>query len=283
MLQPIAPEAGAAVRAMPLGAAERTPRTSTVVDGTPRRLDLVFAHYHAALKHTPRALRYLEWRGLTHPKLIDAFQLGFSDRSIGRLLPANETQEGDAMRGALQRLGVLKRNGHERFRGALVIPVLDTEGRVVDIYGRRISPGNRTGTPKHVTLFDPPRGVFNLPALAAHREVILCQSFIDALTLWGIGYPNVTATLEPRGLTEAHLEAFAACGTKRVIIAFNRGEAGDNAARLVAQALLVVGVECKRILMPGLSDVNAYARRYGGAALKALVEAAVPLSPCPPA
>lgn len=45
-------------------------------------LNQVMGYYHETWKLSPEALDYLK-RGLDHPKLIDHFQLGYANRSLG--------------------------------------------------------------------------------------------------------------------------------------------------------------------------------------------------------
>jgi hypothetical protein len=76
-----------------------------------------------------------------------------------------------------------------------VIPLFDDTGRVVGMYGRKITEGLRPGTPLHLYLPGPHRGVFNVEAFAASKEMILCEALIDALTFWSAGYRNVSNRL----------------------------------------------------------------------------------------
>jgi len=101
-------------------------------------LGQVIAEYHATLKQRPEALAYLARRGLDHPELIDTFQLGYANRTLGYRLPEKNRLQGAALRGALQRVGILRASGHEHFNGSLVVPVMDAEGNVVEVYGRKI-------------------------------------------------------------------------------------------------------------------------------------------------
>lgn len=66
------------------------------------------------------------------------FRLGCADRGLGYRLPNAQTKDGAALRSRLRTLGVLRSSGHEHFRGCLTIPVLDAEGRVGEVYGRRV-------------------------------------------------------------------------------------------------------------------------------------------------
>src|SRR5690606_15123242 len=115
------------------------------------------------------------------------FRLGFANRTLGLRLPEKNRKAGAEIRTRLQRLGVLRESGHEHFNGSLVVPVFDAGGNVVEVYGRKITPNLRPGTPQHLYLPGPHRGVFNRDALAS-PEIILCESLIDALTFWNAGH-----------------------------------------------------------------------------------------------
>ena len=57
----------------------------------------------------------------------------------------------------------------------------------MEMYGRKITPNLRAGTPDHTYLPGPHRGVWNKEALLASKDVILCEALIDALTFWVAG------------------------------------------------------------------------------------------------
>ena len=219
----------------------------------------VAGFYHAALKQTPDALGYLEKRGLRDPELIETFRLGYADRTLGLSLPEKTRKAGAEVRGRLQRLGVLRESGHEHLRGSLVIPILDAHGRIVNLYGRKIRDDLRAGTPDHLYLPGPHRGVFNLAALGASDELILCEALIDALSFWCAGYRNVTSSYGAGGFTDELLEAITAAGVKRVLIAYDRDAAGDKGAVAVAEGLAERGISAHRVNFPKGMDANAYA------------------------
>jgi DNA primase catalytic core len=218
----------------------------------------VVGYYHAALAQTPEALAYLERRGLVHPELIDAFRLGFADRTLGYRLPSVTTKAGLDVRARLKGLGVLRESGHEHLRGSLVIPILDAERRVANLYGRKIRDDLRAGTPDHLYLPGPHRGVFNVAAFAS-EELILTEALIDALTFWCAGYRNVTSAYGASGFTDELVEAILSHGVKRVLIAFDRDGAGDKGAAVVAEQLAGRGVAAFRVNFPKAMDANAYA------------------------
>lgn len=192
-----------------------------------------------------------------------AIRIGVADRTLGLRLPNKQRKDGQAIRARLEKLGVFRESGHEHFAGSLMIPILDEAGHVVELYGRKLRDDLRAGTPKHLYLPAQEgrgRGIFNIEALAADREIILCEALIDALTFWCAGYRNVTSAYGVEGFTDEMLDAFRRYGTRRVLIAFDRG------AAKVAERLTAAGIECWRIQFPKGMDTNSYAQKVQPAA-----------------
>lgn len=219
----------------------------------------VVRFYHRTLNETPEAKRYLEKRGLQSAELVEHFQLGFSDRMLGPALPDRNRLAGAELRGQLERLGIFRPSGHERMRGSLVVPILNLDGDVVQMYGRKINDNLRAGTEYHMYLPGPMRGVWNEQALVASKEIILCESLIDAATFWCAGYRNVTTSYGVNGFTKDHRAAFEKHGTSRVYIAYDADEAGNKAAVKLAEELMQSGLECFRVEFPKGMDANEYA------------------------
>ena len=224
-----------------------------------RLLAQVIDYYHQTLKQSPEALAYLERRGIANSEAIDQFKLGYANRTLGYRLPAKNRQEGAALRGQLQKLGLYRDSGHEHFSGSLVIPILDAEGQVLEVYGRKINDNLRKGTPKHLYLPGPHRGVWNAEALQTSPEIILCESLIDALSFWCAGFRNVTASFGVEGFTPDHLAAFQTHGIEQVLIAYDRDKAGNAAAEKLAQRLNQDGIDAYRLQFPHGMDANEYA------------------------
>lgn len=226
----------------------------------------VIDYYHETLLASPEALEYLRRRGIGSQEAIQTFRLGYANRTLGYRLPARTRVEGAAIRGQLQRIGLWRESGHEHFNGSVVIPVIAPSGEVTEVYGRKITHGLRPGTPLHLYLPGPHRGVWNAAALGESPEVILCEALIDALTFWCAGFRNVTAAYGVEGFTADHLNLLKQCGTQRVLIAYDRDEAGDRAAEKLATQLQAEGLDCYRVLFPKAMDANEYALKVTPAA-----------------
>jgi DNA primase len=258
-------------------AAEPVVKKSTVrklpplIDATAddkKLLGIVVDYYHRTLKLSPEAQRHLVKRGLQSAEIIDRFKLGYANRSLSLHLPASNRVDGEAQRERLKQLGILRnqRPGHEHFNGSLVIPVFNLAGEVVEMYGRKISDNLRAGTADHTYLPGPHRGVWNEEALAASKDIILCEALIDAMTFWVAGYRQVTASYGVNGFTQDHRAAFERHGTERVYIAYDRDDAGNSAAVKLAEELMGMGIECFRVQFPKGMDANEYALKTQPAA-----------------
>lgn len=252
-------------------------------EGTERLLNRVVRFYHLTLKQSGEAREYLKKRGLDDEEMVEHFQVGYANRTLAYRLSGEGRGE---LRGELQGLGILRESGHEHFNGSLVIPVFDGEGRVVEIYGRKVGTNLRKGTPKHLYLPGPHRGIFNRLSLegwygsGGKRELIVCESLIDALTFWVSGYRNVTSAYGVEGFTEEHRNFLGEQGIERVLIAYDSDAAGDKAAEKLSRELEGQGIESLRVRFPKGMDANEYALKTSPAkrALWVVLEGAEAMS-----
>lgn len=232
-----------------------SPVEATAEDG--KLLRQVAEFYHETLQtRAPEALSYLAARGLECAKAIEKFRIGFCNRTLGLRLPEARRSDGAEIRGRLTKLGVYRESGHEHLDGCVVVPVIDGDGAVTEMYGRRID-RVRSGQPAHWYLPGPHRGVWNPEALES-REIILCEALLDALTFWCAGFPSVTSAYGIEGFTTEIEAALVAAQVRRVWIAFDRDEAGDRGAVKVAERLKAHGIETLRVKFPKGMDANAY-------------------------
>jgi DNA primase len=212
-------------------------------------------------KREPQA--YMERRGLLSRPMLERFEVGYSDRTLARHMPPRQSKPGQRFRSRLMELGIMRpSSGQEHMWGRVVVPVRDESELVVGMYGHttdtKLDPAV---TPKHFYLPGPRRGVLNWKCLLEHTEVILCEAPFDAMTFAAAGYANVTSSWGANGFTDEHLSTLLRHGVERVLIAYDRDEAGEKGAAKVAERLLAEGVECFRVLLPRGMDVNQYASR----------------------
>ena len=222
----------------------------------------VAEYYHQCLAKNGDALAYLAKRGLNDSEAIQRFKIGFCDRTLGHRIPNRQTQAGAEQRAKLDTLGILKETGHESMRGCITFPVMLSEGKAGELYGRRITKGTPENE-RHWYLKGPHVGVWNAEAFGASDTIILCEGIIDALTFWIAGFRNVTATFGKSGFTDELYQKFIKSDTKRCYISFDndsKNDPTDNVAMMIANRLMAQGIECFRIEYPlNANDTNAYA------------------------
>ncbi len=215
--------------------------------------------YHSQLKENKAAMEYLASRGLDNAEAITKFKIGVSDRSLGRRIPSKQVKAGKEQRARLEALGVMKEaTGHEALRGCITFPVLLSENKVGEIYGRRY-----TRAPEHQRhwyLSGPHEGIWNAEAFGASKEIILCESIIDALTFWIAGFRNVTCSYGNQGFTEELFQAFIKSGVETCWIGWDNDEKSNPLAIQLAERLMAQGIKCMRIVYPGkIKDANEFA------------------------
>jgi DNA primase catalytic core len=216
--------------------------------------------YHQTFLNQSAAMQYLQRRKCFHPEAVNLFKIGYANRTLGYRVPPLETGAGKAIRAQMQRIGVYRESGHEHLSGSVVFPVLDPSGLVTEIYGRKINDNLREGTAFHLYLPGPHGGVWNRMGVQGQAEWLLCESILDALSLWCQGYRHVTASYGVNGFTPDHWRLLRAAKPGRVVICYDADEEGNRAANELAQQLEPEGIEAWRVeLTPG-SDINDLVR-----------------------
>ena len=227
--------------------------------------DALLAHvvefYHQTFCNDPKAMQYLQKRGCFHPEAVKVFKLGYANRTLGYRVPEG-TAAGRKLRERLQRVGIYRESGHEHLSGCVVFPVLDAAGNAAEIYGRRlfVQSSLQTSAPKHLYLPGPHAGVWNAAALRGQTEWLLCESLMDALSLWCHGFRQVTASYGVHGFTPDHWALLKELKPDRVTICYDNDDAGNAAANELAQQLAPCGVKVWRLELPPHSDVNDFVR-----------------------
>lgn len=98
----------------------------------------VFEYYQQRYQASSQAQHFVK----NNCRIDDGYKydlnIGFCDRTMGTNIPKARTPEGAAIRGSLQRAGLVRSTGHELFRGCIVIPAMDNSGSLISAVGYRI-------------------------------------------------------------------------------------------------------------------------------------------------
>ncbi|HRJ47678.1 MAG TPA: DNA primase [Opitutaceae bacterium] len=239
--------------------------------------ELATEHYHQAYKGGGSAGEFMrtywaEKRRFT-PGLAEEFKIGAAapaDDGLGALLLKRKFSE-DALRqcglffireGAVIGLGSLK----PRFRGRLMIPIRDHQGRVVAFTARQtdLTPADDPAREaKYVNspetpIFTKGNLLFNLDRARSHagegHPFVLVEGQLDALRCWSVGLKTAIA---PQGtsITETQLVLLRRYHTQ-VECFFDSDAAGQKAALRFLPMALKAGLEVRFLQLAGADKVD---------------------------
>ena len=240
--------------------------------------------FHDCLRLHPEAepaRAYVAGRGLT-PATIDRFQIGYAPQSWDWLLrqaAAAGIAAADLLRTglAVERQG---RSGHyDRFRGRVMFPIRDPQGRCV-AFGGRVLPGsddpakyiNSPETP----LFSKSSMLYGLDtareAMTQSRRAIVVEGYTDCLAARQAGIDDVVAVLGT-ALGERHAKLLRRYAD-RIVLVLDGDAAGRRRANEILDVLLAEPIDVRIARLPAGVDPCEFVLEQGRSAFEALVESA---------
>ncbi|EMJ92318.1 CHC2 zinc finger domain-containing protein [Leptospira alstonii] len=215
-----------------------------------------FDYYQETLGKSKEAIEYLKSRGVYDEEVLRKFRVGYANGTL--IEKYLRRRDGKAARRTFLEYGLLRETGREQYHGCIVFPLCNEEKKPVGAYGRAFKATSREI--RHRYMRGPHTGLWNREAFRG-KELVLCESVIDALTLYVNGIRNATCSYGIQGYTEElHTEIWKQ-KPKRVILAYDNDVAGNEGATRVAHRLLQEGIQCNRMKFPPSMDVNDYARK----------------------
>ncbi len=210
-------------------------------------LQRIIEHYHSNIIEDRRATEYLKKRCIIDGEAIKTFKIGFSNGSLKQMMPVDENNDIIVV---LKEIGIINERGNERYHNSITIPIYDANNAIVGIYGRNITANTGTSYPSHLYLPGPHKGIFNWQAIKAHKEIILTECIIDALSLYVMGIKNTVPLYGINGLTEEHLKLFREHRTQKIHLCFDNDEPGRQARQRIKEKLLPLGITINDIVLP---------------------------------
>lgn len=211
---------------------------------------------------------YLKQRGITE-ETSQTFHLGFAADSWDAL--SIHLRQKGATQEQLERSGlVVKKDeggSYDRFRGRLIFPVFDTQGKPIAFGGRTLDPD---GEPKYLNSPETPaytkgRHLFglNLTRDEIRRQgfAILVEGYLDLIVPYQFGVRNVVASLGT-ALTPDQVKLIGRFARK-VVVNYDGDRAGVQAAKRAIETLLAEDLEVKVLVLPDSSDPDDFIRKTG--------------------
>lgn len=223
--------------------------------------------YNAVLNSEQGAegMKYLTGRGLA-PSTIRRFGLGYAPPSRYALVDMLEKKGYTHEEMILANVAFKGRSGRavDRFYSRVMYPIIDLRGNVIAFGGRILTDEK----PKYLNTSETPvfnKGSFlfalNFAKNSGGEQLILCEGYMDVISLHQAGFTNAVATLGT-ALTpsQAHLMANYA---KEVVISYDADEAGQKAASRAIPILRETGLLVKVLAISGGKDPDEYIRSNG--------------------
>ena len=219
---------------------------------------------------------YLASRGLT-VETSRHFRIGFAPARPASLTQALERR---SLREAGVKLGLIKQDEAGRrdmFRGRVMFPIRDPQGRVLAFGGRVLEDRQ----PKYLNsaespLYSKTRTLYGLfearQAIQQKDRVILVEGYFDVIALWQGGFKEVVAGCGT-ALTVEQLRVLSRY-TKNVLACFDGDSAGRKASLRALEIFLHAGLLGRGIFIPEGFDPDTFIRDRGAQAFEELLGAA---------
>ena len=168
---------------------------------------------------------------------------------------------------------------YDRFRGRLMFPICDEQGRIIGFSGRVLSGDEKTA--KYVNspetpIFTKGKVFFGLDkskrAILDAGFAIICEGQLDLIACYTAGVKNIVA---PQGtaFTPDHARILKRY-VDEVVLCFDSDSAGQNAAVRVLDSLLATGLAIRVATVPPSHDPDSFIKEHGGEAFRQLINKA---------
>ena len=254
-----------------------------------RALALASGWFRTQLKSASgqEALAYLrDQRGLSEAT-IETFQLGYAPDQWDGLLKHLQQVEGLSPE-LLESAGlVVPRKGgngfYDRFRGRVIVPIRDRQGRVIGFGGRSLDGSD----PKYLNspeteVFEKGKHLFGLDqaasAIRKDDRAVVVEGYFDVIALHAAGVTNAVASLGT-ALSGQQITQLCRCSDgKRIVLNFDADRAGIRAANRaigeVEQLALQGQLELRVLHTPSGKDPDEYLKDHGAGDYRALLDQA---------
>jgi DNA primase len=213
---------------------------------------------------------YLERRGVA-PEAITLFRLGYAPDLWDDTV--NWARSKGYEPALVEQAGLIIRKPdteryYDRFRGRLMFPICDEQGRVIGFSGRLLGADEKAA--KYVNspetpIFTKGKVFFGIDkakrAMLDQGVAIICEGQLDLIACYMAGVHNVVA---PQGtaFTPDHAR-FLKRYVNEVVLCFDADTAGQTAAVRVQESLLAAGLSIRVLSLPSPHDPDSFIREFG--------------------
>ena len=237
-------------------------------------------YYYAALhsRNGERALKYLNERGVKE-EIQKRFGIGYAPSGrdhLCRYLKEKGFSTDAMIKSGLVMVSKDGKGLYDRFFNRLMFPIFDLQGRPIAFGGRVIDKGE----PKYLNspetvVFNKSRTLYgmNFAKAARKKEIILVEGYMDMISIYQAGFPNVVAGLGT-AFNNDHARTLRKLADS-VILLYDSDEAGTRAALRAIPVLVNNGFDVKVTQVKGAKDADEFIKKYGAEAFGKLIVDAV--------
>ncbi len=249
--------------------------------GTLLKINSIVSKYYQKTLESPKgnqARQYLEKRGIPKEVAVE-FGLGYAPDgwdNLTKFLTKHKVPLGFA-----EKVGLLVRRNsgdgyYDRFRGRLMFPIVNVDGKVIGFGGRVIT---GEGEPKYINspeseIYHKRSSFYGLDKSRDHirraRRAIIVEGYMDFLSVYSSGIKNVVATLGT-ALTREHVGVLKRY-TDRYVVIFDGDESGIKAAVRSLDVFLEEGLLPNVVILPEGTDPDSFISARGKDELLSLIE-----------
>ncbi|MDB6035536.1 MAG: primase [Verrucomicrobiales bacterium] len=224
---------------------------------------------------------YLTKRGV-NDDAIKLFRIGYAPEAWDDTVNWGKSKGYDPA--LLEQAGLVLRKEetgrfYDRFRGRLMFPICDEQGRVVAFSGRVLSGDEKTA--KYVNspetpIFTKGKIFYGLDkskrAILDAGSAVICEGQLDLIACYMADVKNMVA---PQGtaFTSEHARILKRY-VNETVLCFDSDNAGQNAAVRVLDSLLAYGLAVKVAVVPAPHDPDSFIKEHGGEAFQQLINRA---------
>ena len=233
-------------------------------------------HFHQNLmaQRGREARKYLVDRGLTKATVV-RFGIGYAPESWDDLrdhLREKGFTDEEMIAAALVSPG--KKGGcYDAFRNRIIFPIIDLRGGVIAFGGRNLSDQG----PKYLNSGDTPvfkksRNLFalNFAKDTKRPELILCEGYMDVVSVHQGGFDNAVATLGT-ALTPEQARLISNY-TDTVVLSYDSDGPGQQATRRAISIFEDTGVKVRVLSIPDAKDPDEFLKKFGPERFALLLE-----------
>ena len=224
---------------------------------------------------------YLAKRGVSE-EAIKLFRLGYAPDLWDDTVNWAKSKDHDLA--LVEKAGLIVRKAgadhfYDRFRGRLMFPICDEQGRVIAFSGRVLAGDEKTA--KYVNspetpIFTKSKVFFGLDkskrAVLDAGFALVCAGQLDLIACFMAGVQNVVA---PQGtaFTDQHARIIKRY-VDEVVLCFDSDAAGQNAAVRSLDSLLASGLAVRVAVVPSPHDPDSFIKEFGADVFRKLITAA---------